>query len=450
MFSKNQIIPLTIESITSDGNGIGRAAGIAVFVPLSAPGDILKVRIVKVQKSFCYGIIEEIVTLSPDRIEPSCACFRRCGGCSLQHIRYEAELGQKQRWVRDAMHRIGGFTAEPLPILPSPAHERYRNKAQYPFGKDENGCFTGFFAPRSHTVIPCGDCPLQPHIFAEIAHSVCRFADRHNIPVYEEATGQGLLRHLYLRQAAKDDSVMLCLVINGERLPHAEEFLRQITGEFPAVSTILLNHNTRRDNVILGEWETVLLGDGILQDTLCGVQVSLSPRSFYQVNHAAAEILYREAARLADLQPQETLLDLYCGAGTIGLSMVRPGQKLIGVEVVESAVQNARQNAAKAGLRHAEFICADAGQAAQILAARGERPDVIVLDPPRKGCDSATLQAVVRMAPSRIVMVSCNPATMARDVAGLRELGYPLKCYRPVDLFPRTAHVETVALLSKD
>ena len=278
---------------------------------------------------------------------------------------------------------------------------------------------------------------------------MCHYADTHGLTIYNEQTGKGLLRHLYLRQAAVDGSIMLCLIINGDKMPHAEEFTREAQQQFPAISTILLNHNTIRDNVILGQQDTVLAGPGTLQDVLCGVSVTLSPHSFYQVNHDAAEQLYREAAQLAALQPNETLLDLYCGAGTIGLSMVQPGQKLIGVEVVHSAVENARQNAARAGVTDAEFLCADAGKASQILAERGLRPDVIVLDPPRKGCDNDTLQAVVRMAPSRIIMVSCNPATMARDAAILREMGYDLQCYRPVDLFPRTSHCETIGLFTK-
>ena len=450
MFKKNDIIPLKIESVTGEGSGVGHADGIAVFVPMTAAGDELKARIVKVQKSYCYGIIEELLVPSPDRIPADCACYKRCGGCSLRHITYEAELREKTGWVRDAMNRIGGYEMEPLPILPSPCHGRYRNKAQFPFGRNENGCYTGFFAPRSHTVIPCRDCPLQPALFSEIAGWVCRYADAHGITVYDEGTGKGLLRHLYLRQAAIDGRVMLCLIINGSRLPDADEFARQVQEAFPKVSTVILNHNTRRDNVILGKEQTVLAGPGTLQDTLCGISVSLSPNSFYQVNHDAAEQLYREAARLADLKPEETLLDLYCGAGTIGLSMIQPGQKLIGVEVVSGAVENARENARRAGVTDAEFICGDAGRAATILAARGLRPDVVVLDPPRKGCDNVTLQAVVQMAPGRIVMVSCNPATMARDAAALRDMGYILQCYRPVDLFPRTAHCETVGLFIRE
>ena len=450
MFKKNDIIPLKIESITSEDSGIGHADGIAVFVPMTAAGDELKVRIVKVQKSYCYGIIEEITHPSPDRIAVDCPCYKRCGGCSLRHISYDAELREKSGWVRDAVQRIGGFSMEPLPILPSPASTRYRNKAQFPFGKNDDGSsFTGFFARRTHDVIPCEDCALQPSIFGEIAAWVCRYADRHGISVYDETSGTGLLRHLYLRQAASDGSIMLCLVINGSSLPNNKQFAQEVQTAFPSVATVVLNHNTRRDNVILGKEQTVLSGSGLLQDTLCGVSVSLSAHSFYQVNHDSAEQLYREAARLADIKPDEVLLDLYCGAGTIGLSMVQPGQRLIGVEVVPSAVENAKENAVRAGINNAEFLCADAGKAAQILAERGLRPDVIVLDPPRKGCDTATLEAVVRMEPSRIVMVSCNPATMARDISLLQKMGYFLQCYRPVDLFPRTAHVETVCLLSK-
>ena len=283
------------------------------------------------------------------------------------------------------MRRIGGFTMEPLPILPSPATHATAIRLSFPLGRAIPAAIPDFLRRAAITVIPCRDCPLQPVVFSEIAAWVCHYADAHNLTIYDEQTGERPAAASYLRQAAADGSIMLCLVINGNKMPHAGDFAREARQQFPAISTILLNHNTRRDNAIRGQQETVLAGPGTLQDILCGVSVSLSPHSFYQVNHDAAEQLYREAAQLAALQPNETLLDLYCG-----LSMVQPGQKLIGVEVVHSAVENARQNAARAGVTDAEFLCADAGKASQILAERGLRPDVIVLDPPRKGCDNDT------------------------------------------------------------
>ena len=449
MLCKNQIIALTIESVTSSGSGIGHYEGMAIFVPQSAAGDQLNVRIVKVLSAYCFGIIESIVVPSPDRITPDCGAYRQCGGCVLRHISYEAELLAKADWVRDALQRIGGFTLEPEPIIPSPRADGYRNKAQYPFGHDEKGTYCGFFATRSHRVIRCSGCPLQPTVFARIAESVCRFADQYNIPTYDEATGKGLLRHLYLRQAEHTGELMLCLVINGDSLPRSSQFIAEMTANFPQIASIVLNRNLTRGNVILGERNTTLWGKDTLTDVLCGVGVDLSPHSFYQVNHDGAEQLYRCAAEMANLRREDLLLDLYCGAGTIGLSMSQQIDRLVGVEIVPSAVENARKNAERAGITNARFLCADAAEAVQQLAAEGLHPDIIVMDPPRKGCDRATLEAAVAMSPRTIVMVSCNPATMARDAKLLDDMGYHLTRARPVDMFPRTAHVETVVLMSR-
>lgn len=447
MLKKNQIIPLTIESVTITGNGVGHYDTVAVFVPMTARQDELDVRIVKVMSHYCFGIIERIRKPSPDRIPSDCPAYKKCGGCQLRHMTYEAELREKALWVADAIQRIGGFSLEPLPILPSLKANGYRNKAQYPFGEDENGIFCGFYAPRSHRVIRSGACPLQPALFSEIAESVCEFAMEYKLPLYDEKRGTGLLRHLYLRQAEVTGEVMVTLVLNGRELPHAGAFIQMMTERFPTVASLLINCNTQNTNVILGRENIVLWGKDHITDRLSGVTVDLSPHSFYQVNHDGAEQLYQEAAEMAALAPGNLLLDLYCGAGTIGLSMAEQAGRLIGVEIVESAVLNARKNARRAGRTNAEFIIADAAKAAEKLAAEGLRPNVIVLDPPRKGCDEKTLEAVVRMAPDRLVMVSCNPSTLARDLKFLAGKGYIPQKVRPVDLFPRTAHVETVVLL---
>lgn len=449
MLIKNQVIPLNIESVTSTGSGVGHCEGIAVFVPMTAAGDELMVRIVKVMSSYCFGIVESVTRPSPDRTEPDCGVYRQCGGCALRHISYEAELQAKQTWVRDAIERIGGFSLTPEPILPSPRVTGYRNKAQYPFGRDDNGIFCGFYAPRSHRVVRCASCPLQPAVFSEIAGAVCHFAEEEGLSLYDEMTGLGLLRHLYLRIAEATGEIMVCLVINGDRIPAGEKLVAVLRNQFPAVASVMLNCNRRNTNVILGDRDIVLSGKDHITDILCGITVELSPRSFYQVNHDGAEQLYRCAAEMASLQKGELLLDLYCGTGTIGLSMAKDAGRLIGVEIIESAVENARKNAKLAGIGNAEFICADASLAASKLAAQGLHPDVVVLDPPRKGCDSSALEAVVSMAPQRIVMVSCNPSTMARDAKVFAAMGYQLCRIRPVDMFPRTAHVECVVLMSR-
>ena len=448
--TKNSVVPMRITALSSDGNGVGHVEGMAVFVPFTAAGDEIEARIVKVCRTHAFGIIARVVTPSPDRADPVCPAYGRCGGCNLRHLTYEAECRAKGRFVEDALRRIGHLDAPVLPVIAPPRSDRYRNKVQYPLTVQNGRVCTGFFAPRSHRVVPCADCLLQPERLNAIARTVCRLLTELGVSVYDEETRRGLVRHLYLRDAVTTGEVLACLVVNGERLPRAREFCDGLRRAHPEVSTVVLNHNTDNTNVILSERCTVLCGEGFIRDELSGVPVRLGALSFYQVNTEGANLLYAEAARLAAVQPGETLLDLYCGAGTIGLSMARSCKKLIGVEIVPEAVESARENAAAMGVTHAEFFCADAGEAAQRLAESGLAPDVVVLDPPRKGCDAATIDAVARMAPSRIVMVSCNPATAARDAALLLERGYRTVSAAPVNLFPRTKHTEAVLLLVRD
>ena len=447
---KNDTVVLEITSVASDGNGVGHIDGMAVFVPFSAVGDRLKVRIVKNCRTYAFGIIEQIETPSDDRIEPDCPAFKKCGGCCFRHLSYEAECRAKRGFVEDAMRRIGHLDVPVLPVIASPHSDRYRNKLQYPLTAEGGRIRTGFFAPRSHRVIPCSDCLLQPDILNRIAADACSLLSEFGVSLYDEAAHRGLVRHLYLRHAVTTDEVLVCVVINGSSLPRGREFAERLQRLHPEIRSVVVNQNTRRGNVILGERCEALSGDGTIRDEMSGVPVRLGPLSFYQVNTEGANLLYAEAARLADVRPSETLLDLYCGAGTIGLSMARSCKKLIGVEIIPEAVESARENAAAMGIAHAEFFCADAGAAARKLADDGLRPDVIVLDPPRKGCDAATLDAVVEMAPSRVVMVSCNPATAARDAAYLSARGYRAVSVTPVNLFPRTKHTEAVLLLTSE
>ena len=451
---KNQILTLRIERLSSDGSGVAHSAdGEAVFVPGTAPGDEARVRIVKDCGRYAFGILDELLTPSPDRVPVDCPVAGPCGGCSLRHLDYAAELRAKQESVLDAFRRIGGLEVPVLDILPSPEVDRYRNKVQFPVGVDKNGApCIGFYAGRTHRIVPCPDCKLQPGLLNEIGNALCAFFAQQGIRPYDEQIGKGLVRHIFLRRGAHSGQIMVCLVCTRAKLPHAEQLCTALREQFPAISTILLNVNAKNTNVILGSENHILYGPGYIEDSLCGVPVRLGPLSFYQVNTLAAERLYGVAAQYAQLTPDDTLLDLYCGMGTIGLSMADQCRELIGVEIVPEAIESAKANAARMGeavAAKSRFFCADAGQAATQLAAEGLHPDIVMLDPPRKGCDEATLSAVVRMAPRRVVYVSCNPATAARDAAWLEKNGYHAEKVQSVDLFPRTKHVEAVLLLTK-
>ena len=451
---KNQILTLQIERLSSDGSGVAHSAdGEAVFVPGTAPGDEAQVRIVKDCGRYAFGILDKLLVPSPDRIAVDCPVAGPCGGCSLRHLDYAAELRAKQESVADAFRRIGGLDVPVLDICPSPEVDRYRNKVQFPVGRDKNGMLCiGFYAGRTHRIVPCPDCKLQPGVLNEIGNALCAFFAEKGIQPYDEKTGKGLVRHIFLRRGAHSGQIMVCLVCTRAKLPYAEELCAHLQEQFPAISTILLNVNAKNTNVILGSETHTLLGPGFIEDTLCNVPVRLGPLSFYQVNTLAAERLYGIAAQYAELTPDDLLLDLYCGMGTIGLSMAEHCRELVGVEIVPEAIESAKANAARMGdaiASKSRFFCADAGQAATQLAAEGLHPDVVMLDPPRKGCDEATLSAVVRMAPRRVVYVSCNPSTAARDAAWLEQHGYHAEKVQPVDLFPRTRHCECITALTR-
>ncbi len=447
---KNAVYEAEVTGYTAEGAGVVRADGVPVFVPGAAQGDVLRVRVVKPLSTYAFGRVEEVLTPSPDRVAEDCPVARQCGGCVFRHISYEAELRAKEQRVRDALSRIGGFSGlSVLPILGAPQPDRYRNKAQFPIGSDgKGGILFGFYAPHSHRIIACGDCLLQPESFTRAMEAVRRWQAETGETVYDEGTRRGVLRHLYLRMGFSSGQVMVCVVANAGALRGEERLCALLREAVPGLSGVLLNENREDTNVVLGRKNRVLWGAETLEDTLCGLRFSVSPHSFYQVNRDQAERLYGVAADFAALRGEETLLDLYCGAGTIGLSMAGKVKRLVGVELVEDAVKNARANAAANGVKNAEFFCGDAAKAAAMLRARGEAPDVVVLDPPRKGCGEELVSIVAQMAPSRVVYVSCDPATLARDLTFFASRGYEPQMARPVDLFPRTSHVETVVLLS--
>ncbi len=449
MIKKNDVVRLSITALTNEGNGVGRYNGMAVFVPFTAIGDEIDCKILKVNKTVAYGKIENLVVSGKDRITPDCPVYNKCGGCSFRHITYNAELSAKQGFVHDCFTRIGGFDIELESILPAQNELRYRNKAQLPVSDFEGEAKYGFFSPRSHRVIPFKDCLIQPSVFCEIADSVLAYHNKLGLKAYNEENGSGLLRHIYIRAGHHSGEIMLTLVVT-EKTKVYNALISELVKAFPQIKTVILNINSKNTNVILGDEEVLLYGNGTVCDTMCNNTVSISSKSFYQVNTPAAEGVYALAKEYAALKGNETLLDLYCGAGTVGLSMADRVKKLIGVEIIPQAIENAKQNARANGVDNAEFICGDAGKIANTLAKRGEKPDVIVIDPPRKGCDNLTLDAIIKMSPQKVVYISCNPATAARDCKYLCEKGFVLNRVRPADMFPRTTHVETVVLLSRE
>ena len=441
---KNDLITLDITAVSSEGSGIGRFEGLAVFVPNTSVGDKIIAKILKVKSNCAFGKIEEIITPSPSRIKPDCSVFSKCGGCVYRHISYKEELKIKQQRVEDAIKRIGGVNKPANPIVYG-ADLGYRNKAQYPVS--ENGQ-VGFFATHSHRIIPSENCNLQPPEFTEICAIFTAWLKTSGNTAYNEETGHGLIRHLYIRKATVTSEIMVCLVINGNSVLSLQTFisaLKELLGE--KLKTVVLNINKAKTNVILSDTCKPVYGDGYIYDILCGNKIRINPLSFYQVNHDMAELLYKKAEEYVS-PTGKTVLDLYCGAGTIGLSMAKKAKKIIGVEIIPEAIEDAKFNAKINNIENAEFICADAALAAKQLAEKGTRPDVVVLDPPRKGCSPDLLNTVANhFAPETLVYVSCDPATLARDIKILSELGYNLKEYTPFDLFPRTAHVESVALI---
>ena len=445
---KNEIIEIRIESVSTDGNGIGKFDGNVVFVPFSALGDLVRVKIIKANKSFCVGKIEKILEEGKGRVEADCPVFFKCGGCALRHVDYETECDYKSEYVKYNLKKLGRLTAKVEPTIGGENREGYRNKSMIPVREGENGeILYGFFAARSHRLISSEECLIQPQIFSKIARFTAEFFEDHKIKPYCEETGTGILRNIYLR-TSNDGKIMLCLVVTAH-FDEKDEFTKSVVSKFSEIETVLINVNRRRDNVLLGDEYETLYGNGYIEDTLLGYKFKISPASFYQINHKQTERLYSLVSSLAAPEKEDTVLDLYCGIGTIGLTMAKKVKKLIGIEIVPAAIDNAKENARINGVKNAEFICADAGTGAKMMIERGEKIDTVIVDPPRKGCDKETIEAIKTINPEKIVMVSCNSATLARDLAALSEFGYKIGTVYPLDMFPGTVHVETVALLSR-
>ncbi len=445
---KNDEIELSITALSSEGSGIGHYKGMAVFVDSAAVGDTLKVHIIKVKSSYAVGKIVKIIKPSKHRIPPDCPVYDRCGGCSYRHISYEQELTVKRQRVEDALRRIGGLNISVDEIISQENTDCYRNKAQYPIGFDADGkTVIGFYARKSHRIIDSRNCALQPPEFEAILNVIAKWAAENGVSFYDEEKHQGLLRHIYLRKGRVTGQTMVCLVINGDSVPKADKLIHTLAETDKTVCSVVLNINRNKTNVILGETCKTLFGSDFIEDELCGLRFRISPLSFYQVNPAGAELLYKKAAEMAKLKKTDVLLDLYCGAGTIGLSMADKVKKVIGAEIIEPAIENAKENARLNGIENAEFFCSDAAEISARLLEKGFQPTVIVLDPPRKGCSREMVETAVKLSPKRIVYVSCDPATLARDCKLFGELGYEAKKAVAVDMFPRTVHVETVVQL---
>ena len=467
---KNQIVTIAIEDIGNDGEGIGKVDGYTLFVKGAVVGDVAKVKVLKAKKTYGYAKVEELITASTDRVEPKCLVAGKCGGCQLQHLSYKRQLAYKEDKVKNCLQRIGGMVVEELkqvmePIIGMEEPFYYRNKAQYPVGTDKTGNIVmGFYAGHSHNIMECMDCAIQEPVNAVILPVIKEFMKTYKISAYDEETGKGLVRHILTRVGFQTKEVMLCLIVNGRKFPHVKELVEKLTlvvenfkdlegkGGY-RLKSVCLNVNTEKTNVILGNEMVSIYGDTYITDYIGEIKYQISPLSFYQVNPKQTVKLYEKALEYANLNGNETVWDLYCGIGTISLFLAQKAGKVYGVEIIPQAIEDAKNNARINGIENAEFFV---GAAEDVMPTKYKesngtmKADVIVVDPPRKGCEESLLDTIVKMEPKRIVYVSCDPATLARDVKYLRGEGYEVEKVCPVDQFGHTGHVETVVLLSNE
>ncbi|MBQ9979871.1 MAG: 23S rRNA (uracil(1939)-C(5))-methyltransferase RlmD [Oscillospiraceae bacterium] len=443
---KNQIFTARIDGYSSEGLGVARLDGAVVFVKGAIAGELCDIRIMKVGKNASFGKVERLIEASPERIEPVCN-LRGCGGCDLGHMSYKEELEFKRRRVADAMKRIGNLDIEVLPPLPADTTVSYRNKAIFNAGTVSGSPVFGFFRQRTHDVVPAESCAIQSPAASAAAAAVREYMIENNISVYDETVHKGLVRSLFVRQT--NIGSQICLVINGKNIPAAEKLVEKVRAAVPDVCGILLSINTARGNTILGHDFITLWGDDVLSGIMCGLRFHISPASFYQINTPQAERLYNTAIAMAGNLQGKTVFNLYCGIGTISLCLAKTAGKVIGAEIVPDAVENARKNARLNGFDNVEFILADASQAAVMLEKQGELPDIVTVDPPRKGLSPDVIEIICRMSPEKVVYISCDCATMARDMKLFAQFGYKSDAVQPVDMFPRTRHIECAALLEK-
>lgn len=443
---KNDLITIKIEDIDISGNGVGKSDGFAYFVSGALPGETVRARIGKINKSYGFAQTDEILTASPQRRDPPCRYFEKCGGCTLQHLSYAAQLEWKTNHVKNTLARIGGIDAPVSFTLPSRHEFRYRNKAAFPVGMD-GLVKIGFYSARSHDLLDIEDCPVQSKDVALLISQLKTWIAHNHISVYDEKTGGGLLRHAVVRTAANGD-MMLTLCINGEDIPFRDELIAAFKYVLPRLKSIFLSINKHQNNTILGNRLRHVFGRKFITETISGLDFEIGPHSFLQVNARAAQSLYNTLFKMLDLKKTETVADLYCGAGTITLPAAQRAKAAVGIEIVEEAAEDARRNARANGIENAAFIAGDvAKKFSKVL--ENIKPDAIILDPPRKGVEEGVLRACAASGAKRIGYVSCNPATLARDLKTLSALGYAISAVQPVDMFPQTAHVECVTMLHK-
>ena len=445
-----QVIRVSVHGLGHSGEGVGRYEGLTIFVPGGVPGDMLSAKVIEVKKNYARAVLVEVLEPSPDRVAPPCPVVGECGGCQLQHVSYDAQLRLKHQQVADAIVRLGkleGVTIHPTLGMNDPWH--YRNKAQFPVGLRSGQIVAGFFAPGTHRIVDIEHCNIQHPLGNEIMAAAKDLARQFGVPIYDERTHKGVLRHVLARVGRGTGEAMAVLVTNGPEFPAAAKFAKALLERVPALVSVVQNINPEQTNVVLGRKSKVLAGKDHIIDHIGDLEFAISPVSFFQVNPAQTEVLYGKALAYAGLTGNETVLDVYCGIGTISLFLARQAREVIGIEVVPPAIEDARENAARNRVTNARFICGDAAVEMPKFAEEGVRADVIVVDPPRAGCDASVLQAMATVRPERIVYVSCNPASLARDLGILSGLGYRVVEVQPVDMFPHTSHVECVARLER-
>ncbi|WP_024832247.1 23S rRNA (uracil(1939)-C(5))-methyltransferase RlmD [Ruminiclostridium josui] len=450
ILSQNKTYKIDITGLTHEGQGVGKIQGFVVFVDGVLPGENVDIKIVKQTKSYAVGRLVKINRSSKDRVKPFCPVYDKCGGCAVQHMTYQAQLNFKKDTVLQNITRIGGL--QDVKVNDTIGMEnpyKYRNKVQYPVGCDNGEIKIGFYETRSHNIIDSNLCDIQPDESNKIRDVVRNFCKEAGVTIYDEKTGKGLLRHVMVRKGFKTGEIMVVLVINGDKLIKSDELVKKLLEEFPDIMSIILNINTRNTNIILGDKNVCIYGQKYISDYIGSFRFEISPLSFFQVNPIQTEVLYEKALEYAGLSGNETVFDLYCGIGTISLFLSQKAKRVVGVEVVADAISDAKRNAELNGVSNVEFLVGEAEKVIPDLYAQGVKADVVVVDPPRKGCDQVLLNTLVEMQPQRIVYVSCNPSTLARDLKYLTEQGFEVMEVQPVDMFPWTGHVETICLMSK-
>lgn len=449
---KNDLIEVLIEDVSLDGKGIARYDGIVVFVPYAAVGDKLVVKILKVKKDYAFAKIERILEKSIHRIDVDCDCYYKCGGCVFRHISYDEELRIKSKFIKDSLSKFAGINDFNISdIIGAKDINHYRNKAQVPvrYGNDRK-IISGFFSSHSHNVVEFSECKLHNKEFDKIILEIKKWMEAYNVAPYNETTNKGLIRHIYLRHAKVTNEIMVCLVINGESIPYEDIFIRNMTGKFKNIKSICLNINCKVTNVILGEKTKTIFGKNFIQDILCNIKFNISPLSFYQVNHDQTEIMYNMARKTLNLKSNDNIVDLYCGIGTIGLTMASDVNELLGIEIVKQAVENAIKNSEINNIGNSKFICSDVSDVSDNILNYIKDVNAIIVDPPRKGCSGKLIDSIIKINPEKILYISCNPCTLARDIKILCDKSYTLNSVMPIDLFPRTGHVETVVLMTRN